>query len=320
MKSEWFSDIEEIISNDLQFRVALNIGEDAFTSLKIKKTVFELWDVFGAASTGAQIASSSIVASKFFSAGGVLGVLGVGTAATPVGWIVAASVLAAGGWFGISRYFKTENDKVTVIPNFINTPLDILALSLFDLMAPISMKVAAIDGCIADEEIKTIQSFFVKKWGYSSEFVDQGLGFIQDSIDLFTINDIATALAVFTRENPDCNFDKLTQTIISHLEEIAAADGKTDEREVMAIERIERAFKHESPLSIPRHITNMKSSLSKAGDTIRDASSSASQTVGESITDLGGAAATTASSTLTTLGSTLNSAGRSIIKKVVPRK
>jgi uncharacterized tellurite resistance protein B-like protein len=312
MKSEWFSDIEEIVSEDLRFKAALSIGEDAYTSLKLKNAALGLWDVFGVATTGAQIASSTVVASHFFSAGGVLGLLGIGTAATPVGWIITASVLAGGSWFGITRYFKTGSDKVTVIPKFINTPLDILALSLFDLMAPISMKIAAIDGHISDEEIKTIRNFFIKTWGYSTEFTDQGLAFIQNDIESFTINDIATALASFARENPDCNFEEMTQTILSHLKEIATVDGKIDEREVMAIEKIEDAFRHEAPLSIPRHLTTIKSSLSKAGETVRDASSSASETASESIADLGGSAAKATSSALTAIGSTLTSARRAI--------
>ncbi|MBT7747388.1 MAG: TerB family tellurite resistance protein [Alphaproteobacteria bacterium] len=317
VKSDWFSDIDEIVSDDLRFKAALNIGEDAYTSLKIKKTLFEFWDVYGAATAGANIAASSVVASHFFSAGGILGILGVGTAVTPVGWIIAAGVITGGSWFGITSYLRTNSDNVTVIPNFINTPLDFLALSLFDLNALLSMKIAAIDGHIVDEEIEVIRNYFIRKWGYSTEFTDQGLAFIREKIQSVTIHDIATALATFTRDNPDCNFTEMTQAIIAHLNEIAAADGKIDEREVMAIEKIKQSFEYEAPLSIPRHLNTIGSSLTNAGERVKNASSIVSETVSDTSTTVGKTTSKFAFSAGKTFGSIRNSVEQSIgeIKK-----
>jgi uncharacterized tellurite resistance protein B-like protein len=277
MKSDWFSDIEEIVADDLRFKAALNIGEDAYTSLKLKNRAFELWDAGGAVAGGASIAASSVVASQFFSAGGILGLLGIGSAVTPIGWVIAAGVLAGGSWFGITRYFKAGNDKVTVIPKFINTPLDVLALSLFDLMAPLSMKIAAIDGQIADEEIKTIRNHFVENWGYSSEFTERGLVFTRKNIDTFSVKDFSSALATFTRENRDCNYTEMANAILAHLKEIAAADGKIHDRETWAIQEAERIFGYEDPTSLSRHLHSVKSTLSRADTKAQDASSSASK-------------------------------------------
>ncbi len=279
MKSEWFTGIDEIVSDDFRFKSELNIGEDAYKLLKAKKTISGLWDVFGAATTGAQIAGSSVVASHFFSAGGILGIVGIGTAATPIGWIFVVAALAAGGWFGITRYFKAGNDKIKVVPNFINTPLDVLALSLFDLIAPLSMKVAAIDGHIADEEIETTRNYFIKDWGYSKEFTDQGLEFIRDNIEKITIKDIATALATFTRDNPDCNFTEMTKAILTHLNEIAAADGRIHERETLAIQEVGRIFEYEDPLSFSRHLETVKSAFTSTNSKTRSSTSTVSKTI-----------------------------------------
>jgi hypothetical protein len=50
----WFHDIETIVSELLNFKSKLAIGEDAYTSLKLKNAVFEAWEVAGVALSGKQ--------------------------------------------------------------------------------------------------------------------------------------------------------------------------------------------------------------------------------------------------------------------------
>ena len=142
---EYFENVESVISDDLKFKAYLGIGENAYASLKLTNSVKEIWDTLGVASTGAAIASSSTIATTFFAHNAVFAALGL--ASTPVGWVVAAGFLSGGAWLGITRYFKKFNkERLTVIPQFINTPIDILGLTLFDLIAPLALKVANIDG------------------------------------------------------------------------------------------------------------------------------------------------------------------------------
>src|SRR6056297_677446 len=126
MDDKWFHDVDDVVEDELRFKAKLGIGEDAYTSKRVTKSVFEAWDVAGVAATGAQVASSAFVAQKFFAAPGLLAAIGIGTAATPIGWIIAASVVSGGAWLGITRYLKDDGGKTTVIPEFINTPLDVL--------------------------------------------------------------------------------------------------------------------------------------------------------------------------------------------------
>jgi len=173
MKSrEWFCSVESVIDEPLRFKEKLAIGEDAYTSLRLKNTITEAWDAFGVSATAVTVASSSAVASTFFAPTGIMAVLSFGAATTPIGWIIAAGVVSGGAWIGASRYLKGfSTDKVTVIPNFINTPLDILGLALFDLIAPLALKVANSDGNIANEERDLISNYFVKDWGYNQSFI-----------------------------------------------------------------------------------------------------------------------------------------------------
>lgn len=277
MEIKWFEGVDDVIEDELRFKAKLGIGEDAYTSKRIKKTVFEAWDVAGVAATGAQVASSALVAQKFFAVPSLLTSIGLGTATavTPIGWIIAASVLTGGAWLGITRYLKDDNGKTIVIPEFINTPMDILGLGLFDLMAPLAMKVAAVDGQIHESELDTINHYFVRRWGYSEPFVERGLEFISQKITNYDIKTAAATLGAFARDNPDCKANAMLADINSFLRDVMEADGRIDEREEMAIERVEKLFREEMRFSVSRTVAPVGSTVSNVIGRIRLGISSA---------------------------------------------
>lgn len=275
MDDQWFEGVDDVVEDELRFKAKLGIGEDAYTSTRVKKLVFEAWDVAGVAATGAQVASSAFIAQKFFAAPGLLAAFGIGTAATPVGWVIAASVLTGGAWLGITRYLKDDTGKTTVIPDFINTPLDVLGLALFDLMAPLAMKVAAVDGHIHENETATIKRYFVRRWGYSDQFVDRGIEFISQKLDAYDIKTTAATLGAFTRDNPDCKANVMLADITSFLRVVMEADGRIDEREEMAIERVEKLFSEEMRISVSRSVAPVGKKASKMADGIRSGVTSA---------------------------------------------
>lgn len=275
MDENWFEGVDDVVEDDLRFKAKLGIGEDAYTSTRIKKSVFEAWDVAGVAATGAQVASSAFVAQKFFAAPSILAAIGIGTAATPIGWVIAASVVSGGAWLGITRYLKDDNGKTTIIPEFINTPLDVLGLGLFDLMAPLAMKVAAIDGRVDESEIDTINHYFVRRWGYSEQFVDSGLQFIRQKLDDYEIKTAAAALGAFARDNPDCKADVMLADINAFLRDVMEADGRIDEREEMAIERAEKVFAEELRFSLSRAVAPVGKTSARIATGVRSGIASA---------------------------------------------
>lgn len=237
-----FEGIDCVIADSLRFRRKLAIGEDAYTSLRVGKTLAQLWDVGGVAATGAQVAALPAVATTFFSGGGLLSALGVGAAATtPIGWVIAASVVTGGAYYGVTRLFRSYNGtRVDVIPKFINTPIDLLGASLLDLIGSLSIKVAFMDGKFTEDERDVVREHLIEDWGYSPAYVDKALALIEENINQIPLTKMVESFSSFAQANPDCNFSAMRQELIVFLTDLAKADGHFDEREEMAIERIER--------------------------------------------------------------------------------
>ena len=258
MKKTIFEDTDSIISDSLRFKIKLSIGEDAYTSLRLKKSVYEAWDSFGMAATTATVVKSSAVASTFFAPSGFLAALGFGAAVTPIGWVIAAALVSGGAWAGVSRYVnKQPSNKVTVIPKFINTPLDVIALALFDLMAPLALKMANIDGHIDQSENEYISQYFIQEWGYSKSFVADAILLTSNNLANFNIKELACNLAEFQKGNPDCNYKEMSNEMILFLNGVMESDGRIDEREELAIEKIENIFEEAGKYNISKSIKNI---------------------------------------------------------------
>ncbi len=249
-----FATAQAVVADPLHFKAQLGIGENAYALLRLRKAAFEAWDAAGAAATGAAVAASPAVATTFFGASGFWAAIGLGgAAATPLGWVVLAAALSGGAWFGLSRALKgAGDDKVTVIPHFINTPLDVLGLGLFELMAPLALKVAAVDGPVTRAERAAIASWFTRDWGYDAGFVAEALAFTEARLGDYSIKALAGALAAFKRRNPDCDPTVMGPRLLSFLTAVAEADGPLDEREEMAIERIGAIFAEARRFSLRR--------------------------------------------------------------------
>ena len=231
--------IDSIIVDERAFKVQLAIGEDAYLSSRLWTNI----GIGGAMATGGTMATSSVVASTFFSSGGILGLLGLGTAATPVGWILGAAAVSGLVW----KYAKPKLDSkfsgpVDVVPVFINTPINTLAVALFELMAPLALKIAMADGEIHDEERSRIKEYFTKSWGYDPSFVELGISFVEEDMSEFEIKDLSRSLAELADDNRDCNYTSMTNKIAEFLQELIEAGGKIHEEEERALNEIRQIF------------------------------------------------------------------------------
>ena len=234
-------DIDSPLSHPLYFKRELHIGEEAYRSLRIRKGLLKVVRFAGAAGTGGAVASSGAVATTFFPATGIMAAVGLGAAVTPVGVIVLAAVLSGVAWTVIAKRFDDFGTRrVDEIPKFINAPLDLLAVSIFDLLSPMFVKLASVDGDFDELERGTIVDYFVENWGYDENFVKIGIDMASESV--LTFGEVIRNFVEFMRSNPDCNAKVVSQNVMAFLQEVAEASNGVVDREQRALLETESAF------------------------------------------------------------------------------
>lgn len=234
---------ENVLANPLAFKANLAIGEDAYTSLKYGKGLQGLWDSLGIGATAAGIAKTSTVAALIGSKTGWFAAIGIGAYTTPLHLVALAAVGSTAAYVGVMRLVRNySSQRVDVIPKFINTPLDVLAVSLFDLLAPLALKVACADGAKSSSEHELIIEYLARDWGYSRDYVEQSLETIEGQISNLGVEQLLTPITDFIRENPDCNQAEIAKGIVEFLKEIVEVDGIITEDEARILELSEKHF------------------------------------------------------------------------------
>lgn len=267
-----FSEVQTVVRDPLRFKYKLDIGEDAYQSLRLKKYLLEAIDAGNGAVVGFGAAKTSLVASTFFAPSGFLGAIGVGTAATPVGWAVAAGVVGAGLSFAIGKHLvRGSSSQVRSIPDCISTPMDVLAVGLFDLIGMLGVKLALVDGNFDPREKERLKTYFVDEWGYDESFVEVGLEQLEIEADAQSIREVAEHLANFKKQNRDCNYSTMAKEILLFLKDLSQVDGRVDEREELAIEKVEEIFSEGNKLNVGQAISGTLGKVTGAlADTFAD--------------------------------------------------
>jgi hypothetical protein len=240
---ELFADENEVIVNEpLKFKAKLGIGEKAYKLLKAREQLRTFSEALGVGGTAAYVAGSTLVAGTFFAKKGMiasaLSAVGLGAAAaTPIGWVLAAGVVSGVAYMGVSRFFEFSRDKALIIvPKYIKTPLDVIALALIELMLPVSLKIARASGEISNPGRRAILEFYSHEWGYSAAFVSRMIEEYERNLDKVSFARLAQSLNEYCAVNEDCEHDTIVNDLIVHLREVVEAGGLIHEQELRQLE------------------------------------------------------------------------------------
>lgn len=219
--------------------VAKVVGENKEEKNIVAKVGGDILDEIPGSAVGL-IANSSLIASTFFPAKGILGVLGIATATTPTGWAIGASIAAAVlyKWGKKGLHSAGEDGDLGVIPNFFKTPLDVLAFRLFYFFAPLGLKVALADSTFAIVERRFIGDYFQHEWGYSKEFIQDALIEIEENIHRYDIVELTESLIEFKKDNPSYVYGNIPTELKKFLYAVMRCDGNIDRRELDVVSAI----------------------------------------------------------------------------------
>ncbi|MCY4746750.1 hypothetical protein NYO99_17370 [Pelomonas sp. UHG3] len=217
-----FDGVTQVVAEPLRFKAKLAIGENAYKSLRMINRTREIWDVLGAAGGGAALAKAAA--------------MGLGAAATPVGWVAIAALASGGACYGLYRWLgNTKGERVIEIPKFLNTPLDTLGLALFDLIAPLALRLAAVDGAIEPAERAALAAHLVDDWGLDAGFVARAIERIEPGVMQGSVDEMAAELSAFLHANPDCNHRAIATDVGQFLRRLLEAGGPLTSAEEAAL-------------------------------------------------------------------------------------
>lgn len=271
-----------VVADELRFKAKLAIGEQADASLRAVNRAREIWDVLGAAGTGAAVAKSSLVASTFFAPGGLLGAVGLGTAATPIGWVAFAALASGGACYGLYRLLgNRRGERVIEIPRYLNTPLDQLGLAIFDLIAPLAIRMAAVDGQIERAELDHLQQHLVREWGLDEAFVNQAIVRIIGAASAGDLTRMARERSVFLHANPDCNHAAIAADVVQSLRRMLEAAGPITPQEAAALDEVAALLTQAPPGELAKAWTLARHHAQAAGSGLQQGVSKGLSTGGQ---------------------------------------
>lgn len=226
----------EIVYDSMRFKRALGIGKKAYKLLSAQEN---LGICLHALATGTAVGGGSAI--YYISSLGFWAKIAttVGLATVPVLMFVATGVSAGAIYIGGQQFISKVITKGTdEIPKFINTPLDVIATALIEVMLPISLKVYHADGEISEPEEGEVTDFFCDHWGYSPEFVKCMSDWYSPRLNDVSYDLFANGFIDYCKENPDCNSKRMKKRFLEHLVDIVKSDGIIHPKEQAEIDKI----------------------------------------------------------------------------------
>jgi uncharacterized tellurite resistance protein B-like protein len=204
--------------------------------------------------------------------------LGIGTAATPMGWVAFAAIASGGACYGLYRLLgQSKGSRVIEIPRYLNTPLDALGLALFDLLAPMAIRLAAVDGGVSAAERARLIRHLVDDWGLDPDFVAQALELVEPDAVSGSLETMAQEAATFLHANPDCNHAEIAKQYVEFLRELLETDGAITPEEQSALDLLAESLKTAPPSALTQHWFKARAQVSQFSGQVKGVITEAAQ-------------------------------------------
>lgn len=233
---------ERIVAVPLAFKNKLRIEDKAYRWLRSRERLHDLLLTGSGAGAGVAAASSATVAGTFFAPTGLMAWLGLATATTPIGWVLAAAVATGGTALALGKLLSRKSSLAAVVPHHINTPIDLLAQSMMELVGGLAVRVATVDGEFHEDELRIIGEVLHGEWGYDRDYVASSIALLVTQVSETTVHDLTDRLQQFLHANPDCNVAEMNRDLLEFVREIVGADGFIRPEELAALDDIEAAI------------------------------------------------------------------------------
>lgn len=233
---------DRIIAVPLAFKNKLRIEDKAYQLLSARERLHEFVLAGAGAGAGAGLAGSAAFAGTFFAPTGFAAWLGFATAVTPVGWVLAAAVVTGGTALYLGKLFSDKSLVADIVPLHINTPIDLLAQSIMELVGALAVRVATIDGEFHGAEARLIGDVLHGEWGYDRDYIAVAVAALIKQVSGETVTALAERLQSFVRSNPDCNATGMNKELVEFIREIVAADGTVTQEEEQALSDLQKAL------------------------------------------------------------------------------
>jgi len=258
-------DKETIVAIPILFKEKLGIGDRTYGWIRKREMLTTYSEAVGIGSAAYAAASSSVVATTFFAPTGFLAGLGLVSAATPVGWLIGVGLATGAGYVALSSLLERPKDKhVVVVPKYINTPLDVIALSLIEVMLPMSLKVAMSDGDLDERESMLIKHYYVNQWGYDAVFIERMSQEYLEHLNEIRFEPVADAFNLYLHDNPDCDPGFIINGLLGHLREITQQGDVNKQAETLALKELESLlYQATEPNFVNSTFDGIKSSMSR---------------------------------------------------------
>lgn len=230
---------DRILAVPLAFKNKLRIEDKAYHLLSARERLHEFVLAGAGAGAGGGVAASTAVAGTFFAPTGLAAWLGLATATTPIGWVITAAVVTGGTAVYLGKLFSDKSTVANVVPLHINSPIDLLAQSLMELIGGLAVRVATIDGEFHEAEARAIGEVFHSEWGYDREYIAKAIAALINQVSEKSVVDLAIRLHEFLDLNEDCNIVEMNKDLIEFVREIVGADGVIRPSEATALMDVE---------------------------------------------------------------------------------